>query len=109
MGAVASEKDRGTAALIVAKPVGRAGFLVAKLAAIGLYVGWRHRNRGCGGMVLHVVLFGALPTGGIYRRRHPGLAAADGAGIDHVPRQHAVEIEPRGGRDGDRRHSSSAS
>jgi ABC-2 type transport system permease protein len=36
MGSVATEKERGTAALLLAKPVGRAGFLVAKLAAIGV-------------------------------------------------------------------------
>jgi ABC-2 type transport system permease protein len=35
-GAVATEKDRGTAALILTRPVGRAGFLVAKLVAIGV-------------------------------------------------------------------------
>src|SRR5689334_24992025 len=34
MGAVAAEKERGTAALLLAKPAGRAGFLVAKLVAI---------------------------------------------------------------------------
>jgi ABC-2 type transport system permease protein len=35
-GAVAAEKDRGTAALLLVRPVGRAGFLLAKIAAIGL-------------------------------------------------------------------------
>jgi ABC-2 type transport system permease protein len=36
MGAVASELDRGTAAFILARPVGRAGFIVAKAGALGL-------------------------------------------------------------------------
>jgi len=35
-GSVAGEKDRGTAALLLVRPVGRAGFLLAKLAAIAL-------------------------------------------------------------------------
>jgi ABC-2 type transport system permease protein len=35
MGSVATEKDRGTAALILAKPVSRLAFLAAKLMAIG--------------------------------------------------------------------------
>lgn len=36
MGSVASEKERGTAALILSKPASRAAYLGAKLAAIGL-------------------------------------------------------------------------
>jgi len=36
MGSVANEKERGTAALVLSKPAGRAAFLVAKLAAIGV-------------------------------------------------------------------------
>jgi ABC-2 type transport system permease protein len=35
-GAVAAEKERGTAALLLVRPVGRAGFLLAKLAGIGV-------------------------------------------------------------------------
>ena len=35
MGAVAAEKERGTAALLVTKPISRAAFLLAKLVAIG--------------------------------------------------------------------------
>jgi ABC-2 type transport system permease protein len=35
-GAVAAEKDRGTAALLLVRPVGRGGFLLAKIVAIGL-------------------------------------------------------------------------
>jgi len=36
MGSVAAEKERGTAALLLTKPVGRAAFLGAKVAALGL-------------------------------------------------------------------------
>lgn len=36
MGLVATEKDRGTAAFILTKPVSRPAFLVAKLASLGL-------------------------------------------------------------------------
>ncbi|HEX2767369.1 MAG TPA: ABC transporter permease subunit [Candidatus Limnocylindria bacterium] len=35
MGSVATEKERGTAALFLSKPVGRGAFLAAKLVAIG--------------------------------------------------------------------------
>jgi ABC-2 type transport system permease protein len=36
MGAVAAEKERGTAAFLLVKPVGRGAFLAAKAAAVGL-------------------------------------------------------------------------
>ena len=36
MGAVAREKERGTAALVLVKPVGRAEFICAKFAALGI-------------------------------------------------------------------------
>jgi len=36
MGAVAGELDKGTAALVLAQPVGRSAFLAAKLVAIGV-------------------------------------------------------------------------
>ncbi|MEZ0240375.1 MAG: ABC transporter permease [Chloroflexota bacterium] len=39
MGAVANEKERGTAALVLTKPVTRLAFLMSKLAAIGLLFG----------------------------------------------------------------------
>jgi ABC-2 type transport system permease protein len=35
-GSVATEKERGTAALLLVRPVGRAGFLIGKLVAIGV-------------------------------------------------------------------------
>lgn len=39
MGSMAAEKERGTAALILTKPVGRAAFLVAKFAALAVVLG----------------------------------------------------------------------
>lgn len=39
MGAVAGELDRGTAAFILARPVGRGGFIIAKVVALGLVLG----------------------------------------------------------------------
>ena len=36
MGAVAQEKDKGTAALVLSKPMPRGAFLMAKFAALGL-------------------------------------------------------------------------
>ncbi len=39
MGAVAAEKERGTAGFVLTKPVGRSGFIVAKAAAIALLLG----------------------------------------------------------------------
>jgi ABC-2 type transport system permease protein len=39
MGSVAVEKERGTAALILTKPVGRASFLLSKLAALAIVLG----------------------------------------------------------------------
>jgi ABC-2 type transport system permease protein len=39
MGSIAGEKERGTAALVLAKPVSRAAFLLAKFMALGMLVG----------------------------------------------------------------------
>jgi ABC-2 type transport system permease protein len=39
MGSVAAEKERGTAALVLAKPVSRAAFLWAKFVALGMIFG----------------------------------------------------------------------
>jgi ABC-2 type transport system permease protein len=38
-GSVATEKERGTAALLLVRPVGRGGYLLAKLVAIGVTLG----------------------------------------------------------------------
>ena len=64
MGLVSAEKDRGTAAFVLVKPVSRAAFLAAKLVAVGLVLG-------CGtllGVALAwlytALLFEPVPPGG---------------------------------------------
>ncbi len=57
MSAVASELDRGTAAFILARPVGRAGFIVAKLAALGLVLGLGVLIAVAAGWVYTAILF----------------------------------------------------
>lgn len=64
MGSVASEKERGTAALLLAKPVGRAGFLVAKLVAIGVTLGGALVLAVVGTWFYTLVLFEPLPLTG---------------------------------------------
>lgn len=64
MGAIATEKQRGTAALILVKPVTRTAFIVSKFAALSatLFAGVA---LGCiGGYFYTVVLFEALPVAG---------------------------------------------
>jgi ABC-2 type transport system permease protein len=61
MGSVAGEKERGTAALLLAKPVGRAGFLVAKLAAIGVTLGVATAVASVAAWFYTLVLFEPLP------------------------------------------------
>src|SRR4029078_6308053 len=62
MGSVAVEKERGTAALLLTKPVSRGAFLLAKLLAIaatllvGLLLG------AVGGYYYTLILFEAVPT-----------------------------------------------
>lgn len=65
MGAVATEKERGTAALILSKPVGRAGFLVAKLVAIGLTLAIATAIATAGSWFYTLVLFEPLPVAGV--------------------------------------------
>jgi ABC-2 type transport system permease protein len=65
MGAVATEKERGTAALILAKPVGRGGFLVAKMAAIGVTLGVATAVAVAGAWFYTLVLFEPLPVAGV--------------------------------------------
>jgi ABC-2 type transport system permease protein len=64
MGSVAVEKERGTAALLLTKPVSRAAFLLAKLLAIGstLLVGLL--LAAIGGYAYTAILFEALPAVG---------------------------------------------
>jgi ABC-2 type transport system permease protein len=64
MGAVATEKDRGTAAFVMTKPVSRAAFLVAKLVAIGANLLLAIAVAGALAYYYTLVLFEPLPVGG---------------------------------------------
>ena len=61
MGSVATEKERGTAGLILTKPAGRAAFLLAKIAAIATTLGVATAVAGAGAWFYTLVLFEPLP------------------------------------------------
>jgi len=63
--AVAPEKERGTAALILVRPVSRAGFLLAKLIALGVTFAVALVLAFAGWWFYTLVLFEALPIGGV--------------------------------------------
>jgi len=65
MGSVATEKERGTAALLLSKPAGRGAFLLAKLVAIGLTLAVSVAVATAGSWFYTLVLFEALPVGGV--------------------------------------------
>jgi ABC-2 type transport system permease protein len=60
-GSVAAEKDRGTAALVLVRPVGRLGYLVAKLAAMGATLAIATAAAVAGAWFYTLVLFEPLP------------------------------------------------
>ena len=64
MGSVANEKERGTAAFILVKPVGRGAFLAAKLTAIAITLGIATVIAGAGAWFYTFVLFEPLPVAG---------------------------------------------
>jgi len=64
MGAVSGELDKGTAALVLAQPVGRVAFLGAKLVAIGIVLAIATGLAAAVAWVYTVVLFEALPISG---------------------------------------------
>jgi ABC-2 type transport system permease protein len=64
MGSVATEKERGTAALLLTKPVGRGAFLIAKLAAIATTLGISTAIAAAGAWFYTLVLFEPLPLAG---------------------------------------------
>lgn len=64
MGAVATEKDRGTAAMLLTKPLTRDAFLVAKLVAIGALLAIATALAGVACWFYTAVLFEPLPLGG---------------------------------------------
>jgi ABC-2 type transport system permease protein len=65
MGAVATEKERGTAALLLTKPVSRAAFLAAKLAVIGLTLAVSVAIATAGAWFDTLVLFAPLSPAGV--------------------------------------------
>lgn len=64
MGAVATEKDRGTAAFILSKTVSRGAFIGAKVAAIGAVLAVSVALAVVVGWVYTAILFEPLPVGG---------------------------------------------
>ena len=64
MGAVSGELDRGTAALVLAQPVGRTAFLGAKLVAIGAVLAIATGLAVAVAWVYTTILFEALPVDG---------------------------------------------
>jgi ABC-2 type transport system permease protein len=64
MGSVAVEKERGTAALLLTKPVSRAAFLLAKLLAIGTTLLIGLIVAAIGGYAYTAILFEALAPAG---------------------------------------------
>jgi ABC-2 type transport system permease protein len=64
MGSVAGELDRGTAALVLAQPVGRPAFLAAKLLAIAAVLGIATLVASAVAWLYTAILFEPLPVGG---------------------------------------------
>jgi ABC-2 type transport system permease protein len=64
MGSVATEKERGTAGLILTKPASRGAFLVAKLVAIATTLAVATALAAAAAWFYTFVLFEALPVGG---------------------------------------------
>ncbi len=64
MGSVATEKERGTAALILTMPAGRSAFLAAKLIAIALTLAIATAIAAAGAWFYTFVLFEPLPIAG---------------------------------------------
>jgi ABC-2 type transport system permease protein len=63
MGAVAIEKDKGTAALLLVKPLPRATFILAKFAALAIGFALSLVIGALGAWYYTVLLFGVLPLG----------------------------------------------
>jgi ABC-2 type transport system permease protein len=64
MGAVATEKERGTAGFLLTKPVGRDAFLLGKVASIAILLGAGATLAGLLAAVYTAVLFEPLPVAG---------------------------------------------
>lgn len=64
MGAVAGEKDKGTAAMILSKPMPRGTFLMAKFLAVALTLTIAMAAAALGGYYYTAILFESLPAVG---------------------------------------------
>ena len=64
MGSVAAEKERGTAAFVLTKPISRGAFIGAKVVAIGLLLALATAIAGVLCWVYTLLLFEALPVPG---------------------------------------------
>ena len=64
MGMVSQEKDKGTAAMMLAKPLGRTAFILAKAAAMGASFLIGTALAAAAGYYYTLLLFEALPAGG---------------------------------------------
>ena len=64
MGSVSGELDRGTAALVLAQPVGRPAFLLAKLLAIAVVLGVSMLLGSTVAWIYTAILFEPVPMGG---------------------------------------------
>lgn len=64
MGSVATEKERGTAALVLSKPASRGAYLLAKMLAITATLGIGLMLASVGGYAYTALLFQALPPVG---------------------------------------------
>ena len=65
MGAVAADRERGTAALVLTKPVGRGAYLASKLLALAVVLLTAALAAGIATAVYTAVLFRPLPSAGI--------------------------------------------
>ena len=103
MGSVAAEKERGTAAFLLTKPIGRGAFVTAKVVAIGalLAVGARRERRPL--LDLHRDPLRAAPGGRVRGRGRAGLALPGGLRGGDVPRLGGDPFGVVGGRDRVRR------
>ncbi len=64
MGMVSQEKDKGTAAMVLAKPLSRTAFILAKPAALGISLLIGTALAAAAGYYYTLLLFEALPIGG---------------------------------------------
>ena len=76
MGAVAQEKDKGTAAMVLVKPLARSAFLVGKFAALGITFASGLAVAGLGCYYYALLIFGRLSV--------PGWVALNGLLLVHT-------------------------